>query len=165
WALIDFMHANNAGTALHRTGQWPVPIRAPGVPLVCDNASIQELADLRGSVVLVIADEPESNDAQVPDVQPQDGARVVSLHLGRGGPGCTAATHAAWEAFAILTGIAPEHFVGTALLTDPGGWLRTVWPPGQRAEWTSPDRLTDAVRQIGSSPIFNAIGELHEPHH
>jgi cytochrome oxidase Cu insertion factor (SCO1/SenC/PrrC family)/putative copper export protein/mono/diheme cytochrome c family protein len=126
WAAIDFIRANNAGQALRTTGAWPVPVAAPGLPLVCADGGEIDMAALRGRPVQVLADLRESRaDAAV-------GPGLATVHLARAPgadrptDGCQAATPDAWPAYAILTGATDDSLAGTLILVDAAGWLRSV---------------------------------------
>ncbi|MDR3537352.1 MAG: CopD family protein [Acetobacteraceae bacterium] len=165
WALIDFVRANNAGAAMRDEGQWPEPMRAPALPVVCTDPAIADMAALRRQVVEVIAD--SSTSPEPPAIPPQDGVRVVRLHLADGArrPDCTVETPDAWRAYAVLAGLRPEALAGTAFLVDPNGWLRAVRRAGDGPSWTDPALLIAEVRQICEHPISTPAGDDHEHHH
>lgn len=59
WSVIDFVRANNAGIGERTAGAWVVPIAAPALPVVCAGLPADEMQELRGSVVRVVADGDE----------------------------------------------------------------------------------------------------------
>ena len=107
-----------------------MPIQAPALPIDCANGRAREMADLRGSVVRVVAatDHAEGHRAAIP---PQNGVPVVTLTLARdsgGQPvadGCLATGAAGWMSYATLSGVPPDALAGLQFLVDPDGWLRT----------------------------------------
>lgn len=154
WALIDYVRALNAGTAMATTGSWPAPVRAPAAPITCRGVAGEEMADLRGSVILVIAgtDDDALADRRVP---PQDGLRTVVLRLSPDGAtppapdACAAVTEAAWPAYALVAGLDPPALRGAAFLVGPAGRLRALSPPDKPA-WRTRGELLAAIREIGS---------------
>lgn len=164
WALIDYLRANNAGATLHREGQWLQPLPAPALPIACADPAIADMAGLRGKAVQVIADGP--GVPEPPAIAPQQGVAVITLHLGAA-PNrrdCTAAASDAWQAYAVLSGVAPDALVGTAFMVDPDGWLRAVHRPGDAPGWNTPDRLIAELRAICANPISKPSGGGHDHH-
>ena len=171
WNAIDFIRANNAGAGLHDSGAWPVPVVAPALPVNCAGIPARSMADLRGSVVHVMADDDdETPPPRSPAIPPQAGYRVVTLHLSRQPAGeppddaCQATAPAAWGAFAILAGLPPGDLGGSEFLVDPDGWLRAAWRPGTGTGWSKPEQLIAAVQQICTHPIVLETGGAHEHH-
>jgi putative copper export protein/mono/diheme cytochrome c family protein len=168
WALIDYIRAHNAGAVMAAAGVWPVPLRAPSFPITCDDLGADEVADLRGSVAYITAQD------EAPTLQPAlvvDGVRTVTVRISPGGdvqpaPGaCSAATPSAWPAFAILAGIDPSALVGTTFLIDAAGWLRAVSRPDTPEAWRDQDQLIAAIRQITTHPIAALEANAHAHHH
>ena len=56
WDLIDFIRARNAGVAMRVTGDWPVPVQAPGFQATCAGGRTVTLADLRGQVLRLVVE-------------------------------------------------------------------------------------------------------------
>jgi hypothetical protein len=151
WALIDFIHARNIGIQANRTGQWSPPVRVPDTPLNCDGEETATLADL-GHDVLVVADAAPAvipariGPGSVPGV---DWVRLVRDAAASPGEGeCVSEAAAAWEAWRVLSGIAPDRFGGYQALVDGQGWLRAWLPPGDDS-----DQVTAAVRDAHARPI------------
>ena len=64
--MIDFVRANNAGTSERTAGAWVVPIVAPALPVVCAGLAADEMQELHGSVVRVVADGDEEGVSHPP---------------------------------------------------------------------------------------------------
>jgi putative copper export protein/mono/diheme cytochrome c family protein len=169
WALIDFVRANNAGAAMRATGSWPQPIRTPALPIACDSGQAREMADLRGSVVRVVA-AADPAVAPKPAIPSQNGVKVVTLTLGASGAqpvtgGCVAMSEAGWTSYAILSGVSAETLAGSQFLVDPNGWLRARWREGDPDGWSDRDRLISEVRRICATPVSTAAGGGHAGMH
>lgn len=170
WNVIDFVRANNAGNSKRTAGAWVAPIVAPALPVICAGLAAGEMADLHGSVVLVVADGDEEGGGHPPPIPPQEGYNVLILHLNRNPSAavpqaeCMAATAAAWGAYATLVGLPPDALPGVEFLVDPSGWLRSAWLPGSGRGWSTPDELIAQVRLICTHPIAIDTGGDHEPH-
>jgi putative copper export protein/mono/diheme cytochrome c family protein len=168
WSVIDFLRANNAGNSERTAGAWVVPIVAPALPVVCAGLPADDMQDLHGSVVRVVADGDEEGASHPPAILPQEGYKVLILHLSRTAPAplpageCMAATPAAWEAYATLVGLPPDALPGAEFLVDPNGWLRAAWLPNSGRGWSTPDQLIARVRLICTHPIANETGGGHE---
>jgi hypothetical protein len=102
-------------------------------------------------------------------IPPQSGITTVTLALRDGtapAPGsCVAATPAAWQAYAVLAGLLPDHLAGAEFLIDPNGWLRAVHRPNAAGGWHTGDSLIAAIRGIDAKPIQSPSGGQHEHHH
>jgi mono/diheme cytochrome c family protein len=165
WALIDFVRANNAGAAMRTQGAWPLPIRAPALPIDCADKHARDMADLLGSVVRVAAAADPVVAAGPPSIPPQNGVPVVTLTLARDpgdqpvAGGCLASGAAGWMAYALLSGTSPDDLAGMQLLVDPDGWLRARWRDNARED------LVSEVRRICAHPIAIAAGGGHEHEH
>ncbi len=170
WSVIDFVRANNAGSSERSSGAWVVPIVAPALPVVCAGVPADDMQDLHGSVVRVVADADEEGVGHPPSIPPQEGYKVVILHLSRGASTglpmgeCMAATPAAWGAYATLVGLRPDALPGAEFLVDPKGWLRAAWLPNSGRGWSTPDQLIAQVRLICTHPIAIDTGGGHEHH-
>jgi putative copper export protein/mono/diheme cytochrome c family protein len=168
WSVIDFVRANNAGYSERTAGAWVAPIVAPALPVVCAGLPADVMRDLRGSVVRVVADGDAEGAGHTPAIPPQEGYKVLILHLSRAASAplpageCMAATPAAWGAYATLAGLPPDALPGAEFLVDPNGWLRAAWTPGSGRGWTTPDQLIAQVRLICTHPIANEPGAGHE---
>lgn len=164
WVMIDFIRARNAGVAWQEHGGWPVPLRAPGVPIRCRGLPATEMSDLRGKVVQVIADSLETPDP--PAITTEAGIQVVRLHLAMDRhDDCVVATPDAWGAYAMLSGRSPEALAGSVFLVDPAGWLRAARMPGDNGPgWSDPARLIAEIQRICADPISIGTGAAHEHH-
>ncbi len=161
WAVIDFIRANNAGIALRETGAWPVPVAAPGLPLVCADGAETDMRALRGRVVQVLA-----GPAPLPDHA--DGIAPVSVHLAPSpntdhvADGCLAATPDAWPAYAILTGATVSALAGSIVLVDASGWLRAVLRTDDETDAASV--VSTQLSEIARHPIAAPTGGSHVHH-
>jgi putative copper export protein/mono/diheme cytochrome c family protein len=160
WSLIDFIRARNVGMQVAKTGKWSPPVPAPATPLICAGRDADSLADLRGHVLLVIAD----GDKAV--TVPADGSDVVTIELARGETGapktgeCVAASATAWEAWGALAGVAPDGFAGYQAIVDGQGWLRAWLPPA-----ATPELVWAAIADARDHPIFGGNRPEVAHHH
>jgi putative copper export protein/mono/diheme cytochrome c family protein len=170
WNVIDFVRANNAGNRERTTGAWMAPMAAPALSIICAGLAARQMADLQGNVVRVVADGDEEGVSHPPPIPPQEGYKVLILHLNRipstpvPQAECMAATPAAWDAYAILAGLPANRLPGAEFLIDPNGWLRAAWLPGSGRGWSTPDELIAQVRLICTHPIASDPGGDHEHH-
>jgi hypothetical protein len=143
------------------------PVRAPTFPIACKGVSASVLDDLRGHAVLILAD---TEQAEVPEIPPQDGISTVTVSLRREGgesltSGCVAQSANAWPAYAALAGTSSEGLGGLAFLVDPNGWLRAIHSPGVAGGWHTDAELIALIHGISRSPISASAGESHAHHH
>ncbi|MFT4191867.1 MAG: cytochrome c [Comamonas sp.] len=141
WQILDFLQANAAGQSLRRSGEWPQPVALPDAVVRCDPAAGPRQTTLRalhGQRLRVLAGDgsPVLEDP-----------RFVTVELTRGRPGqgqCQAGDEAegeaAWQAFALIAGVAPQALAGTQFIVDRDGWVRARAVPGQ-AGWSAADLL------------------------
>jgi putative copper export protein/mono/diheme cytochrome c family protein len=166
WALIDFLKAHNAGYSMLATGRWGSPPPLPQFDAICANGSAINLDDLHGRVLHIVAD---------PETSPRSsaissGPDVTTIVLSRDrkakpiGSACVTVEPAAWDAFAILAGVAPKALAETHMLADQNGWLRARWRPGDPSDWNDPGVLAAAIGDIASHPLAIAAGGQHEHH-
>jgi putative copper export protein/mono/diheme cytochrome c family protein len=164
WALIDYVRAHNAGVAMQQEAAFDVPVRTPAFPVTCVGLAASGMADLRGQAVHVVTD-----DAAKDAIPPQAGIKTVTVDLRDGAKpaagSCVAAASSAWQAYAVLAGVAPDKLAGAEFLIDPNGWLRAVHRQGEAGGWHTRDDLIAAIRGICSSPIQAPSGDQHEHHH
>jgi mono/diheme cytochrome c family protein len=161
WDLIDYIRANNAGTALRMESARSLP---PAMPVRCAGNSASQLSDLRGKVVLVIT-AAASHVSGPPVIPPQDGFPVVALYLTgrRSNQGCVAETPDARAAFAITAGLSPSAPSVPGYLVDPDGWLRAILPQDQVSK--HPERLVATIRTICDHLGGAAPSDEHAHHH
>lgn len=170
WALIDYVRGHNAGVGMRDAGLWPHPVPSPGFALSCAGGRITTTAELRGHVLHVIA--VEGGDAAIPPAPPMSvgAAAVTTVLLTRGAasaPGpdaCVAADPAAWEAYAVIAGVAPDALAGTQFLVDPDGWMRAEQRRDGVTRWSDPAALLADMRAICTHPIAEASGSGHVHH-
>jgi putative copper export protein/mono/diheme cytochrome c family protein len=167
WALIDFLKANNAGYSMRTTGRWNQPTPLPQFDAVCADGSAIELDDLRGRVVHIIA----AAESTPPPPMDSAGVDVATIVLARDrkvkpvGSECVTVEQDAWDAFAVLLGVAPDALAGTQALADQNGWLRARWRPGDPGDWNDSPVLAAVIRDIASHPMAVAAGGGHAHHH
>jgi putative copper export protein/mono/diheme cytochrome c family protein len=160
WALIDFIHARNVGAQVRTAGQWSPPIPAPATPVSCAGGDASSIADLRGRVLWIAAGGGPEKEAA------PDEPGVTTIRLARGpaaAPGeneCAAAAAEAWDAWALLAGVAPERFAGYHAVVDGQGWLRAWLPPEADAV-----RVAAAIRDARDRVIEGAGVPASGHHH
>ncbi len=141
WALIDFIRANNAGAAKAATGQWPLPVHAPGFEASCGGRTVT-LDDLPGRVVRFIIGPPRPLPPN-PDV-------ITIFATPTADPAaCTVIDLTVPQAYAIVSGIPAGALPGTEFLIDGDGWLRAA----QRSGWDDPKALAAAVASLRAHPM------------
>jgi putative copper export protein len=150
WALIDFIHARNVGAQVKATGKWSPPVPAPATPLNCEGDDGVSLADLTHDL-LVVADTapPGATILKIPGAETIRLVRDTATPPGEGA--CVTASPAAWEAWRVLSGVAPDQFGGYVAVVDSLGWLRAWLPPG-----SAENAIQAALRDANDHPI--AIG-------
>jgi putative copper export protein/mono/diheme cytochrome c family protein len=147
WALIDFIRARNVGRQNAETGHWSPPVAAPSTPLSCADGDADAIADLSGRVLVVAVEG---------DAGPGEGGTsgAVTIRLARGAAEapkageCVTASPDAWEAWRVISGIAPDRFAGYRAIVDGQGWLREWLPPD-----SGPEQVAAAVRDARDHPI------------
>ncbi len=152
WALIDWIRANNAGSAWAAEGVWPVPVQAPALDATCPGGRGLTLGDLHGQVVRIVFGPARAEPgvvtiqaAAAPNAGPEDGL-------------CTAADPAVRDAYAAVTGEAPGTLAGTQVLVDGMGRLRAVQRPGAAPGWDDPATLAAAARELQHSLAATPVG-------
>ena len=158
WALIDFIHARNVGRQATETGTWSPPVFAPATPLNCDGETVS-LADLAHDL-LVVADAAPApvGPGSIPGVETIRLARETDATPAEGT--CVTSAPAAWEAWRVLSGVAPDRFGGYQAIVDRQGWLRAWLPPGSRTE-----QILAAVRDARDHPIAAGAAFAGAHHH
>ena len=142
WALIDFLHANNAGRTVAASGTWAPPVQAPSFQMACGAVEGEDLTALRGRVVRLVFGPVQAV-----------GEGVVTVSAGGPtAPGvCTTDDATVRTAYAVVTGVAPERLTGAEVLIDSRGWLRNVRPAAEgsaEAHW-----LATALQDIALRPL------------
>jgi hypothetical protein len=140
-------------------GQWTHPIPAPDVSARCSDGRTVTLADLHDKIARVVAgDGPDATAAPQSPV-----SDVITIRLQRearadSAGDCTTGDPAAWSAYAIVSGVAPDALAGTQVLVDPQGWLRARGTVGE------PSALIAEIAQIRANPIAAPVerGHLHQ---
>src|SRR5271166_4454047 len=155
WDLIDYLRAHNAGMSMRTTGKWSHPLPIPQFDVECADGRTLDLDDLRGRMLRIVA---VSGDEAPPPVPPA-GNEITTIILTRGRAvgsvpaNCVASEPETWTAFSILSGVASESLAGEQVLVDQNAWLRAAWRPGEPGDWTNPQALAAAVRDIAANPI------------
>lgn len=167
WALIDFLKAHNAGESVRATGGWTAPTPLPQFDAICADGSVIDLDDLRGRALRIVAD-PESLPLSPPAPGGTDVATII-LSLDRKakpvGAACVTIEPAAWNAFSIILGVAPDALAETQALADQNGWLRARWRPGDPDDWNDPQTLETVIHVIVTHPLVVGSGGGHAHHH
>ncbi len=157
WAVIDYVHALNAGSALQLSGTWSHPIPAPDLPIACDGQAADRLTELRGRFIRIVT-------GPVATPTP-DGVTILRLdRTGGAAPppnGCASATTGAWTAYAVVAGVQADALAGSEFLTDPAGWLRAARNPGGGPDWNDPGTLSATLQSLRDQPISGAPGGIH----
>ena len=174
WALIDYLHAHDAGVAMQQDSLLEATVRAPALPILCNSVAASTMADLLGHAVFVVLGDSAADRAAVPA---QD---AITLEVSAGdtsagtkasaetkpAPGsCVATDPTVWNAFAVLADLPLDEAAGSEFLVDPNGWLRAAQRPGATSGWHSRDDLLAAIRGICIHPIERPSGGSHEHHH
>jgi mono/diheme cytochrome c family protein len=154
WALIDYIRAHNAGLDLANGVALPVALTAPAMPIRCDGQPANDMQDLNGRLVLIVASAQD-----VAAAASAAGAPAVTLDLRTDASlppgGCTAATPDALPAYAILAARSPAALPGWAFLIDPAGRLSVLCRAGPS--------LSAAERAVDKAPP--QAGAAHGHHH
>lgn len=171
WALIDYVHANNAGMTMTATGaatgQWPHAMPAPDLYATCSNGRVVTIASLRGQVVRIIASNRNDATAAVPALP---ATPLTTIQLSRDpqmrptAGACVATDPASWSAYAIISGADSNGLTETQFLVDPQGWLRARWRPGDPASWAYPQFLEAEIDRILAHPLAGSAGGGHVHH-
>jgi hypothetical protein len=168
WDLIDYLHAHNAGEGMRTTGKWPRPVPVPQFDATCADGRTIDLDDLRGRVLRIIA---VSGDEATVSAPPAAGTEITTIILtrkraARSDPAtCVAIEPETWPAIAILLGVPSDALTGEQVLVDQNGWLRAHWRLGDPGDWTNPQALATAVRDIAMHPIAANTAGGHAHHH
>jgi len=163
WALIDYLHAHNAGMTMAATGRWDHPVLAPDITATCADGRKIGVADLGQVVRLVGGDGNDMGPAAAK-------ASLTTILLTRdgqarpAGDGCVSRDAAAWTAYAIVGGVDADGLAGTQFLVDPQGWLRARWRPGDPPGWTDPTQLPAEIEQLLGQPIAMDAGRGRAHH-
>ena len=167
WALIDYIRAHNAGISFHDTNQWPMPIQAPAFSLSCPGGRSVTTAELRGSVLHIVALAHPGDPVPAP---PGPAAvPLVTVLLARDGvpaspTACVAADPAVWQAYATIVGVPAQDLGGAQILVDQNGWLRAAQRPSETVmRWADPALLLADVQAICRHPLA-AVAVSHAHH-
>jgi len=141
WALIDFLKANAAGSSVAQTGKWNYPVAAPGMLVRCREGRVISLSELRGQNLRVVF-----GGGQLQGLPEEP--RLVTIAVTQGafsGADCVAEPAGIREAYALLSGVAPDRLDGAQFLVDRSGWLRARNFSGA-SEWSAADYLCTSTR-------------------
>ncbi len=154
WALIDYVRAHDLGLAFHATGQWPVPVHAPGFAARCGADTLQ-LADLHGRFVRLVFGTP-------PDTHATATGALTVVASGAAPPGlCAVRDESVAAAYAVVTGAAPGALDGTQFIIDDQGWLRAAQRPGAMPGWDDPASLRAEIDGLRTHPVGSAAQADH----
>jgi putative copper export protein/mono/diheme cytochrome c family protein len=153
WALIDFIRARNVGRQNALTGHWSPPVPAPATPLSCAGNDADTLADLTMRVAVVVVEGgPATSQYAEENLSDSVTIRLSQDAAARPKQGeCVAASADAWEAWRIVSGLAPDRFGGSRAIVDGQGWLRAWLLPGAGS-----DAVLAAVRDARAHPLSAA---------
>ncbi len=171
WDLIDYVRAHNVGVALRDTDAWPAPVHAPPFSVSCSDPAVTTTDDLRGRVLHLITKAGDGPALASPSLVAAPGVPIVSILLtpegsaSASGTSCVSTDAAAWDAYAVLAGLAPRDLGGTQFLVDPDGWLRAEQVPGRGGpRWNDPAALLAEANAICTHRIGASGGGGHVHH-
>jgi putative copper export protein/mono/diheme cytochrome c family protein len=165
WDLIDYLRARNAGESMRKSRQWLHPLPVPQFDAECTDGRTIDRDDLHGRVLHIIA---ASGDELAEPTSPAN-ADATTIFVARHPPAtpsrsaCIASEPETWTALAIILGQSPDALAGSQILVDQNAWLRAAWRPGDPGDWTNPQSLTTAIRDIAAHPIAidATVGHAH----
>jgi hypothetical protein len=167
WDLIDYLHARNAGESMRKSGRWLHPPPMPQFDAECADGKHIDLDDLHGRVLRIVA--ASSDELAEPASLANTDATtiVVARHPGvaPNQSACIASEPETWTALAIIVGQSPDTLAGSQVLIDRNAWLRAAWRPGDPGDWTDPQSLTTAIRNIAAHPIASDATSRHAHRH
>jgi len=149
WALIDYIRAHNAGLAMRMTGNWPQPMAAPDMTAMWQGQAMP-LSSLHGHFLRLIA-----TGDKVPPAAP---ANTIPPLMGL----AIRPQSDAWNAYAIIAGVAPEQLAGTQFLVDDNGWLRAILYP-TAAGSADAASIVKALQDAATHPLATT-GSAHHHH-
>jgi putative copper export protein/mono/diheme cytochrome c family protein len=167
WDLIDYLRARNAGESMRKSGRWLHPLPVPQFDAECADGKSIDLDDLHGRVLRIVA---ASGDELAEPARPTDADATtifVTQHPGvaPNPSACIASEPETWTALAIILGHSPDALAGSQVLVDQNAWLRAAWRPGDPGDWTIPQSLTAAIRDIAEHPIASDATGGHAHRH
>jgi hypothetical protein len=80
------------------------------------------------------------------------------------GDDCAVEYPAIGQAYAIVSGLAPEAMAGSQFLIDGNGWLRAILRPTATGDGNA-DALQAEIDRINANPIMMAAGAPMHHHH
>ena len=153
WAVIDYIRAHNAGTAMQANGDWPHTMQAPGFGAACGTANIKS-ADLRGHFVQLRfagkADAPAAGDA----ITVLAGLPAASAPAGV----CVTGDETVPLAYEIVSGLDDMRLAGTTFLIDDSGWLRAMQQAGAAPSWSNQAALTAEIGSLRAHKVNQDAG-------
>ena len=153
WAVIDYIHANNAGTLMRNTGHFPPAVRAPGFGATCGGAH-PKLADFRGKYVRLVFGAPPGTPSPADTVTVAAATGASPMPSGT----CVIRDETVAAAYAIVGGISQQNLPGTQFLIDSDGWLRAMQPSGAQPGWNTPARLATVIASLRAHPVASSGG-------
>jgi putative copper export protein/mono/diheme cytochrome c family protein len=152
WALIDYIRGHNAGTMMQAMGRWMPPLHAPDFSLQCGGHD-EKLSGLRGQPIRLILGGDAAIKAE-PGMVTILAAPDAAAHAAPGV--CVADDPAIPQAYAIVSGTAPNLPDGEEFLIDGDGWLRAMQRPGGTPGWDDPAALAKAVAAMRAQKLSPA---------
>jgi putative copper export protein/mono/diheme cytochrome c family protein len=154
WNLIDFLHANADARRLSEAAEATgVALPLPEFSVGCDDGSNPSIDQLRGNVVHLVFAGPASA-ARLRQLASMKADRetiiVVRLEASASSAFCEAEDADVVAAFALYRGT--DAIDGTEFLVDASGWLRSMWFPGRRPDWSEPEILAGQIAAIRRTP-------------
>jgi putative copper resistance protein D len=170
WNLINFIHANADARRIARPGYHA--FATPDFSLQCrENGSSPSLAELRGRVIHLVVMGAQSAGrlrelAAMPS-NPEVTTAVIATDpvLAETIEFCSTTDPDVARAFALYRGKLGDQADGTEFLIDAHGWLRAIWYPGLRPDWSQPQMLTDEINRILQNPAPGSPGSGAHAHH
>ncbi len=123
-----------------------------------------DLDDLHGRVLHIVA---AAGDELASPVDADATTIIVERHRGvaPNRSACIASEPETWTALAIIVGQSPDALAGSQVLIDQSAWLRAAWRPGDPGDWTDPQSLAAAIREIAAHPIAGDATGGHAHRH
>jgi mono/diheme cytochrome c family protein/uncharacterized membrane protein len=167
WDLIDYLHAHNAGESMRKSGRWLHPLPVPQFDAECADGKHIDLDDLHGRVLRIAATSGDEL-AEPASLADSDATTIIVARHPGAAPNrsvCVASEPETWTALAIIVGQSPDALAGSQVLIDRNAWLRAAWRPGDPDDWTNPQSLTTAIRNIDTHPIASDATSGHAHRH
>ena len=169
WNLVDFIRANADARRIARPGYHA--FATPDFSLQCRDGSSPALAELRGRVIHLVVMGAQSagrlRELAAMSSNPEVTTAVIATDpvLAETIEFCSTTDPDVARAFALYRGKLGDQADGTEFLIDAHGWLRAIWYPGLRPDWSQPQMLTDEINRILQNPAPGSPGSGAHAHH